>query len=276
MRNATSEKEIAGRASAAPAVLEDAWRRFLVDRDLGARETILAQFAPLVRHVVGRMPVALVPQVDRDDLESAGAIGLLKALDRFDPGRNVKFDTFAYRWIQGSVLDHLRRLDPLSRGGRRRVERYKAAKNEMRERLGRDPSDLEIAGALGLSPADMRGLHQEVVHDGEMSLDGGPRGNEDGEGGGGPDLLAARAEPDVLSCLEKEEVIRRLREGVDALPEKERRVVSLYYFEELTLREIGEVLGVSESRVCQIHARAVKIIEQWLASSRATPAGCPS
>lgn len=273
MRNATSEKENAGRAPATPAALENAWRRFLSDRDASARETILAQFAPLVRHVVGRMPVALVPQVDRDDLESAGAIGLLKALDRFDPSRNVKFDTFAYRWIQGSVLDHLRRLDPLSRGGRRRVERYKDVKNEMRERLGRDPSDLEIAAELGLTPAEMRGLHQEVIHDGEMSLDGGPRGSEEGDGTG-PDLLAARAEPDVLSCLEKEEVVRRLREGVDALPEKERHVVSFYYFEELTLREIGEVLGVSESRVCQIHARAVKIIERWLASPRATPAGC--
>lgn len=275
MRNTATGKAAFPRPPVAAEALESAWRRFLADRDPSARETILVQFAPLVRHVVGRMPVALVPQVDRDDLESAGAIGLLKALDRFDPTRNVKFDTFAYRWIQGSVLDHLRRLDPLSRGGRRRVERYKTIRAELRERLGRDPSDPEITEALGFSTEEMRSLHHDMVHEVEMSLDGGPRSAEDGDNSG-LESRVPEVEADVLSALEKEESHRRIRSGVDALPEKERHVVSLYYFEELTLKEIGDVLGVSESRVCQLHARAVKTIARWLQSPKVAPAGCPS
>jgi RNA polymerase sigma factor for flagellar operon FliA len=127
--------------------------------------------APLVRHIVGRMKAILVPQADRDDLESAGAVGLIRAFDRFDPSRNVKFDTFAYRWIQGSVLDHLRGLDPLGRGARRRVEAYRRFQTVLREELGREPSQEEIRQAMNLSPETMRDLCWEVSHASSVSLD---------------------------------------------------------------------------------------------------------
>lgn len=250
--------------TAAPADIAEAWRRFLAERDSGARQTILVQFAPLVRHVVGRMPAATLPEVDRDDLESAGALGLLRALDRFDPGRNVKFETFAYRWIQGSVLDHLRRLDRLSRGGRKRVEDYKRAVARLRENLGREPLEWEVAEALAVSQADLKGIYQEVVREAELSLDSATNGEEADR----PDMAHHGAEPDVLSGLERQEAMQRLREAVEALPPKDKQVVSLYYFDELTFREIADVLEVSESRVCQLHARALKTMEARLVSAR--------
>lgn len=242
----------------------DVWVRFTRDKDPRAREEILAAHAPLVRHIVGRMKAALAAAADRDDLESAGAIGLIKALERFDPSRNVKFDTFAYRWIQGSVLDYLRQLDPLTRGGRRRVETYRAAVVALRDRLGRDPTDNELRHEMRLSAEEMRSLQWEVSHADAVSFDAGGDDEDDPRGNA---LVLDDGGPDVLSALERRETIAQLRSAIEGLPEKERLVVSLYYQEELTLKEIGEVLGVSESRVCQIHTRAVKAMQGRLMSA---------
>ncbi len=237
------------------------WDRYFRVHDLQAREEILALHAPLVRHIVGRMKAILVPQADRDDLESAGAVGLIRAFDRFDPSRNVKFDTFAYRWIQGSVLDHLRGLDPLGRGARRRVEAYRRFQTVLREDLGREPSQEEIRQAMNLSPETMRDLCWEVSHASSVSLDA-----VDGSSDAPHDLaLASSMEdggPPELEKLERREVLSQIRLVLDNLPEKEKMVLSLYYQEELTFKEIGTVLGVTESRACQIHTRAVSAVKQ--------------
>jgi len=244
-------------------IKDDVWVRWERGHPPGVREEILARFAPLVRHIVGRMKVSLVPEADRDDLESAGALGLLRALERFDPSRNVKFDTFAYRWVQGSLLDHLRRLDPLSRGGRRRVEEYRSTVMTLRERLGRDPSDEELREALNLNEDAMRSLRWEVSHSGSVPLEG----LETEDTCSSPlTTLTDTSEPEVLSLLEKRETLSSLSHAIQDLPQKERLVVSLYYNDELTFREIGEVLEVSESRVCQIHTRAVSRVRAALLS----------
>ncbi|MBK8575183.1 MAG: FliA/WhiG family RNA polymerase sigma factor [Elusimicrobia bacterium] len=240
---------------------ESLWDRHFRKQDPLAREEILALHAPLVRHIVGRMKAILVPQADRDDLESAGAVGLIKAFDRFDPTRNVKFDTFAYRWIQGSVLDHLRGLDPLGRGARRRVEAYRRYQGVLREELGREPSQEEIRAAMNLSVEAMRDLCWEVSHASSISLDA-----VDGSADIPHDLaLASSMEdggPPALETMERQEVLRQIQSVLDGLPEKERLVLALYYKEELTFREIGTALGVTESRACQIHTRAVSAVKQ--------------
>ena len=251
------------------------WERYFRGRDPLAREEILALHAPLVRHIVGRMKAVLVPQADRDDLESAGAVGLIKAFDRFDPARNVKFDTFAYRWIQGSVLDHLRGLDPLGRGARRRVEAYRRFQGVLREELGREPSQEEIRLAMNLSPDAMRELCWEVSHASSVSLDA-----VDGSSEVPHDLaLASSMEdggPPALETLERQEVLLQIKTVLDGLPEKERLVLALYYREELTFREIGTALGVTESRACQIHTRAVAAVKKSLAAAPADGAQGPS
>lgn len=244
-----------------PKETQSLWDRYFQVHDLQAREEILALHAPLVRHIVGRMKAILVPQADRDDLESAGAVGLIRAFDRFDPSRNVKFDTFAYRWIQGSVLDHLRGLDPLGRGARRRVEAYRRFQGVLREELGREPSQEEIRQAMNLSPETMRDLCWEVSHASSVSLDA-----VDGNSDVPHDLaLASSMEdggPPELEKLERQEVLLQIKSVLDNLPEKEKLVLSLYYQEELTFREIGTALGVTESRACQIHTRAVSAVKQ--------------
>jgi len=244
------------------------WDRYLKVHDPHVREEILALHAPLVRHIVGRMKAILVPQADRDDLESAGAVGLIRAFDRFDPTRNVKFDTFAYRWIQGSVLDHLRGLDPLGRGARRRVEAYRRYQGILREELGREPSQEEIRLAMNLSPEAMRDLCWEVSHASSVSLDA-----VDGSSDAPHELaLASSMEdggPPELEKLERQEVLLQIKEVLDRLPEKEQLVLSLYYQEELTFKEIGNVLGVTESRACQIHTRAVAAVKQRFGVHRA-------
>lgn len=256
-------------SEAAPSakLTESLWDRYFRIHDPLAREEILALHAPLVRHIVGRMKAILVPQADRDDLESAGAVGLIKAFDRFDPTRNVKFDTFAYRWIQGSVLDHLRGLDPLGRGARRRVEAYRRFQGVLREELGREPSQEEIRLAMNLSPDAMRDLCWEVSHASSVSLDA-----VDGSSDVPHDLaLASSMEdggPPALDALERQEVLQQIKSILDQLPDKERLVLSLYYREELTFREIGTALGVTESRACQIHTRAVAAVKKGLGEFR--------
>jgi RNA polymerase sigma factor for flagellar operon FliA len=239
------------------------WDRHFIEHDPRAREEILALHAPLVRHIVGRMKAILVPQADRDDLESAGAVGLIRAFDRFDPSRKVKFDTFAYRWIQGSVLDHLRGLDPLGRGARRRVENYRRAQTVLREELGREPSQEEIRHVLNLSPETMRELCWEVSHASSVSLDAVDMSNDS------PQEMALASSmndggPLALDTLERQEVLQQIKAVLDALPEKERLVLALYYQEELTFREIGMALKVTESRACQIHTAAVSTVKKNL------------
>jgi RNA polymerase sigma factor for flagellar operon FliA len=240
---------------------ESLWKRYFRLQDPLAREEILASHAPLVRHIVGRMKAVLVPQADRDDLESAGAVGLIKAFDRFDPTRNVKFDTFAYRWIQGSVLDHLRGLDPLGRGARRRVEAYRRYQGVLREELGREPSQEEIRVAMALSTDAMRDLCWEVSHASSISLDA-----VDATSDMPHDMALASSMEDggspALETMERQEVLHQIQLVLEGLPEKERLVLALYYKEELTFREIGTALGVTESRACQIHTRAVAAVKQ--------------
>lgn len=236
--------------------VDDLWREYLQTPDTGLREQLILQYAPLVKYVVGRMAVASSSILDLEDLLGFGTLGLIDAVSRFDPTRGVKFETYALQRIRGSIIDSFRKLDIVPRSARRRAREIESAQAQLQQTLGREPDDDEVAGFLGLSrdglsramlDASCAILSMErplAMLDGDDSLTLADT-IEDGN------AIAPQVE------IERGEEREALQQALAALSERDRLVVSLYYYEELTLREISEVLGVTESRVCQLHARAI-------------------
>lgn len=223
------------------------------------RRQLIEGYAPLARYVVERMNLRPASALGYEDLLSQAVVGLIDAIDRFDPGRGVKFETYAYHRIRGAVMDMLRDMDWLPRSVRQRESEVTSACARLQDRLGRPPSDEELAAALEVSVEELSEIAQEVALQAVQSLDeaiSGGRGegwDEDTLGDTVADRRALSPEEQVERWAERDE----LAKAIDALPEAERMAVSLYYHEGLTLKEIGRVLGVTESRVCQIHGKAM-------------------
>lgn len=214
-----------------------------------AREALILEHIPLVKHLVGRMGFD-APGLDRDDLYGVGLIGLIAAADAWDEERGIAFSTFAYPRIRGSILDELRRLDILPRGRRERVRDVDRCVQELSHRNGVPPTPEELAEATGLSMDEVDQILCDANMSQQASLDDG------GDGGLGA-LLTDPHCADPVGSLEWQELCGLVTEEIAKLPEQEMSVITLYYAEELLLREIAEVLGVTESRVSQIHSRAL-------------------
>ncbi len=221
------------------------------------REQLLERYTPLVKYVVERLAVGLPKNVDHSDLRSAGVLGLLDAYDKFDAGKGTKFETYAVWRIKGAVLDQLRALDWASRSVRRKAREVDASMRRLDQRLGRQASEEEIAREAKMPLADYHRLMDQVRGAVLLSLDE-TRSPEDGDSLGLADVIEDPSTPDVLAKIEEEETRQVLLETLNQLPEQERLVVALYYYEHMTLREIGLTLGISESRVSQVHSRAVQ------------------
>lgn len=220
------------------------------------KNDLLKRFAPLVRHVVERVAATLPRNVDHEDLYSAGVLGLLDAHAKFDTGKGVKFETYAVWRIKGAVLDQLRALDWASRSMRRKARNLDGVTRKLDQKLGRAASEEEVARELKMSRDDFYRLLDHVRGAVLVSLD--ETRTSDGEEQG--TLADHLADPNAIDLEEKlEEVQQRdvLLRTIDQLPEQERLVVALYYYEHLTLKEIGRTLGISESRVSQVHTRAM-------------------
>lgn len=230
----------------------------------GAREEDVLRHLPLVQTVVDRIAASLPPHVDRDDLFHAGVIGLIDALGRFDPTRDNAFSTYAVLRIRGAVIDELRARDWVSRGARERARTYQQAVAELSQQLGRLPNDAELAARLGVAPALLPEIEAQSVLAAQVSIDT-PMG-EDGALGDG---LSRRDDEtaDPSRHLEAEDRRRLLARMLATLTEQERLVVKLYYFESLLMKEIAEVLGVTESRVCQIHGRVMTLLRSRFGAS---------
>ena len=247
-----------GQADPEATELERLWSEFKDTGSPAARERLILHFAPLVKYVVGRVASGLPQNVERADLVSYGMFGLMDALDKFDMGREVKFETYAIPRIRGAIIDELRAMDWVPRSVRFKAREVEKATSGLEAKLRRAPTEEEIAEHLGISVSELHEVVTQISFVSVMALDemvGG--GDEGGEKRTLLDTLADAGSADPMSELEGQEMRGMLSAAINDLSEREKIVITLYYFEGLTLAEIGEILGVTESRVCQIHTKAV-------------------
>jgi RNA polymerase sigma factor for flagellar operon FliA len=225
----------------------------------GLRDRLVVNYSPLVRYVAGRTAGRVGGPLDHEDLISSGLVGLLGAVETFDPGRRTKFESYAISKIRWSILDELRRADPLSRRTRLRAHQIDRARDELFQKLGRAPTESELVGHLGISVTEHREFLDQYARAQVRSFEG--CGDfQGGPVGGLHDLIGDHAATDPASAAEVAEVRARLVRAIGSLGDKERVVTTCYYFEGLTLREIGRVLGLTEGRISQIlHAALARL-----------------
>ena len=239
--------------------LRELWRRYKVDGDDKARERLVVAYSPLVKFIAGRMASGLPSHVEESDLISYGLLGLIGAIERFDTEREIKFETFAVARIKGAIIDELRSLDWVPRSVRARARQVEKAHASLEAKLQRSPTDEEMADKLELTVEEFQGVLLEIANSSVLALDD-LWTFADPEGGSQVSILDTIQDPaavDPESEAAASELKDRLADAIESLPERERLVIALYYYENLTLREIGEVLGVTESRVSQLHTKAV-------------------
>ncbi len=236
--------------------IEEFWGRFKKDGDERAREGLILHYSPLVKFVAGRVGVGLPRNVEQSDLISYGMFGLIDAIDKFDLDRNIKFETYAVNRIRGAILDELRALDWVPRSVRARAREIQRSLDELEHRLKRTASEDELAEHMGIPVATLQDQLGEIAGLGFVALDELLDPAERGSATIG-DLLSDARLGAPGDSFEKQETRYFLSDAINRLPERERLVVTLYYYEGLTLAEIGSVLGVTESRVCQIHTKSV-------------------
>jgi RNA polymerase sigma factor for flagellar operon FliA len=231
------------------------WLDFRRTGDQRIRDRLILTYAPLVKYVAGRLGSGLPAHVDEGDLVSYGLLGLIGAIERYDPGRDVKFETYAMARIKGQIIDELRSMDWVPR-------------SVLEARLGRAPTDEEIAKKLGVTEEELGESLGEIARSSIAALD--ELWTVSGSGGDQValiDTIEDEGAPDPQGTLSVTEQKEALAEAIQRLPEREKLVVTLYYYEELTLREIGEVLGVTESRVSQLHTKAILRLKAHIASA---------
>ena len=236
---------------------ENLWVRFKEGGDMAARADLIESHAPLVKHIAGRLAVSLPSHIDYDDLVGYGVFGLIDALEKFDYRRGVKFKTYAYTRIKGAILDGLRAYDWAPSTLRKRANEVEDAYARLEARLGRAATDWEMAEELGLSVEEFQQLLGDIDRAAIASLDG-LWGHIDSEGHSlAFEVIENQSSPDPETVAWLNQRKRLLAEAIDRLPEKERLVVALYYYEELTGKEISEIMDLSQSRISQLHSKAI-------------------
>jgi RNA polymerase sigma factor for flagellar operon FliA len=238
--------------------LRELWRRCKIEDDERARERLVVAYSPLVKYVAGRMASGLPSHVEEADLISYGLLGLIGSIERYDPEREIKFETFAVSRIKGAIIDELRSLDWVPRSVRARAREIERVHAKLERDLQRTPTEEEMAGKLDMSLDEFRDALLEIANSSVIALD--DLWTVADPGGGQISLLDTVRDPtavDPQQEIDANELKDRLAMAIDSLPDRERLVIALYHYENLTLREIGEVLGVTESRVSQLHTKAV-------------------
>lgn len=244
-------------AEPAESTIEALWRQFAHSPNQHVRDRLVLHYAPLVKYVAGRVGTGLPTHIDVADLIQSGIFGLVDAIEKFDPGRGLRFETYAMQRIRGAILDDLRSQDWVPRVVRSRAREIERAHERLGARLRRTPTDSEVAAELGISLRDLRDLYGQLRLTSVLALDDLMGPNKDNSMGSPADTLPDDDAVDPAAVLVDQDNRKQLAEAIAQLNERDRIVVSLYYFENLTLAEIGKVLGVTESRVSQLHTRAV-------------------
>ena len=247
--------------------IDELWAEFKGTGATDARDRLIVHYSPLVKYVAGRVSAGLPHSIEQSDLVSYGIFGLIDAIEKFDTSRNIKFETYAITRIKGSIIDELRSIDWVPRSVRAKARMVERAYAKLEAELLRAPSDAEVAAELGMSEDDLQQIFNQISFVGLIALDevlssgSGERGESTTLG----DTIADRGEGPV-AAFEVEEMKHLLASAINRLGDREKIVLTLYYYESLTLAQIGEVLGVTESRVCQIHTKAVLQLRSRLAS----------
>ncbi|MCQ0023484.1 RNA polymerase sigma factor WhiG [Streptomyces somaliensis DSM 40738] len=253
-----------GGRPAAPSSLDELWRSYKETGDERLREQLILHYSPLVKYVAGRVSVGLPPNVEQADFVSSGVFGLIDAIEKFDIDRSIKFETYAITRIRGAMIDELRALDWIPRSVRQKARAVERAYATLEARLRRTPSEGEVAAEMGIPVEDLHAVFSQLSLANVVALEdllhvGGENGDRL------MDTLEDTAADDPVEVAEGREVRRLLARAINTLPEREKTVVTLYYYEGLTLAEIGNVLGVTESRVSQIHTKSVLQLRAKLA-----------
>ena len=241
----------------AEAVLRQLWIDFKATEEQGLRDRLILHYSPLVKYVAGRVGVGLPPNIEQSDLVSYGIFGLIDAITKFDLAREIKFETYAITRIRGAIIDELRSIDWIPRSVRAKAKSVERAYAELQTTLHRTPTEVEVAAHMEISLSDLHTIFSQVSYVNVVALDELLGGGDKGEGVSLGDTLEDTRAEDPVMAFETEETKQILAEAINGLPEREKVVVTLYYYEGLTLAEIGKVLGVTESRICQMHSKAV-------------------
>ncbi len=238
-------------------VIDQLWHEYKDTGSPQARDRLIVHFSPLVKYVAGRVSVGLPQNIEQADLVQYGIFGLIDAIEKFDPDRRIKFETYAIARIKGAIIDELRSIDWVPRSVRAKARAVEKAYAKLESTLMRSPTDAEVAAEMKMSESELQNVFNQISFVGLIALDdmlsvSGERGEATTLG----DTIPDKGEGPV-AAFEVEEMKQILAAAINRLGDREKMVLTLYYYEGLTLAEIGEVLGVTESRVCQIHTKSV-------------------
>jgi RNA polymerase sigma factor for flagellar operon FliA len=230
---------------------ERVWRTYQRTKNAELKEKLILEYAPIVKYVAGRLVIHIGAHVEYDDLISYGIFGLIDAIDKFDMDKGVKFETYASLRIRGAILDNIRKMDWVPRTLRQKNRKFDQVFTQLENDLGREPTEQELAAKMGLSLAETRELMKKSSVLSLISLDDYLDQNHEAA------FTPAAQDDTPERVYDKKELQEMLTATIEKLSEKEKMVISLYYFEDLTLKEISVIMGVSESRVSQIHSKAI-------------------
>lgn len=231
------------------------WNQYKINHDQRIKDALIMKYASFVKYVAGRIAVNLPSNVEFDDLVSYGILGLIDAIDKYDSDRNIKFKTYAKTRIRGAIFDELRVLDWTPRSIRQKARKLEKAYAKLEGKLGRDARDEEVAEYLNIDISELHKLFDETKKSLLLSLD--EIFYDDEEGSSRFDFIEDQKSDNPQSKIEEAEAKKILADAISKLSDRERMVITLYYYEELTSKEIGKILGVSDSRISQLHTKAI-------------------
>lgn len=236
---------------------EELWIEYKQAHDPKIRDAFIQQYAPLVKYVAGKVAMGMPHTIEFDDLVGFGVFGLIDAIEKFDPDKHVKFKTYAVTRIRGAIYDELRSIDWVPRSVRQKSREIEDAVHRLESSLGRAATDNEICKELGLTPAEFQKTMMKVSSTSMLSLNDVWYTGDDNDKVSIVDAIESPQSLNPDAIVEKDEIKRVIVQAIQELPEKEKKVLVLYYYEDLTLKEIGKVLEVTESRISQLHTKAI-------------------
>ena len=250
-------------ATSSPPTAQELWQHYHQRADLTTENALVERYLPLVVSVLGRLSMTLPEHVSHDDLHSAGLVGLLQALRNYDPTCGSSFETYARVRVRGAMLDELRRMDWVPRTIHEKARKIQDAMSRLEQKLGGTPTEAQVAAAMGLSLREYNDLLDEVRPASFVCLDS-VGSSEDGDTGSFYEVIADLSEENPVDQVSQRELKQVVFECLKQLPEIQRKVLSLYYVEDLHLREIALVFGLTESRICQIHSQAILAVRAYV------------